>query len=314
MSAMSKYLDALATCPAPGQGQTHGWKMTVANLGALAGVDAATAEREILDALGPRAAEKRTGVRAAIEKAYRERRGMECGTLPKVPTRPKPKRADKTAGEFIRRGGGRTAADLRALSPVTIDWGADERWKGACALLRAMFMPGELVACGIIHKDRRGAQMTVRTCAEWCQRFRDGEWIPPTVVINPLKPEGGKTKSGKPSKVCDDAVAVHRHAVVEFDKRPLAEQVNFWLGWGLDAVTAITFSGNKSLHVIVRVDAADAAEWDRDVRGELYRRRMVPFGADGATANPSRGARLAGAFRADTKKLQTLLFCREALA
>ena len=315
---MDKYRDALAAVPSPGEGRTHGWMLGAANHAAAAGVDAATAEREIGDALGPRAAARRAEVRAAVEKAYREhgaRGRLGLGALP--PPQPKPRPAPLTAQEYIRRGGGRTEADLWEASPVHPSWEPVEGWRDACALLRAMFKPGELVACGEIREDagKQWWQGQVRPCAEWCGRFRGGEWIPPLVRVNPIKPEGGKTRSGKPSMVCDDAVAVFRHAVVEFDAMPLADQLNFWMGWGLEAVTAITFSGGKSLHAVLRVDVANREEWEREVRGGLYRRRMVPFGCDWQCANPSRGTRLAGARRADKGgAVQKLLFVREALA
>ena len=45
MTAADKFRNALATCPAPGEGRTHSWMMQAANFAAFAGVDAAEAER-----------------------------------------------------------------------------------------------------------------------------------------------------------------------------------------------------------------------------------------------------------------------------
>jgi hypothetical protein len=155
---------------------------------------------------------------------------------------------------------------------------------------------------------------TVRPRDEWIARFMGGESIPPLLCVNPLKPEGGQTAGGKPSPRCDSAVAVFRHAVAEFDGMPLAEQFAFWKGWGLDAVTAVTFSGSKSLHALLRVDCADREEWEKSVKGGLFRRVLVPLGCDRACANPARLSRLAGARRAERGgAVQKLLFVREAL-
>ena len=96
---------------------------------------------------------------------------------------------------------------------------------------------------------------------------------------------------------------------------PRADQLNFWLGWGLDTVSAITFSGGKSLHAVLRVDAEDREDWEKNVRGRLFRRTLIPLGCAGACQNPARLSRLAGARRADKGgAVQKLLFVREELA
>jgi hypothetical protein len=102
--------------------------------------------------------------------------------------------------------------------------------------------------------------------------------------------------------------------VAEFDGMPLADQFAFWMGWGLDAVTAVTFSGSKSLHALLRVDAANREEWEKSVKGGLFRRVLVPLGCDRACVNPARLSRLAGARRADKGgAVQKLLFVRGSL-
>lgn len=306
MTPLEKYRDALRAAPARNAGRTHSWMMGAANLAAAAGVDVATAEADLLAAM-PRKPNPPGEVRAALAKAYRERgAAVRFGAVPFIP-KPNPKPAAKTAAAFIRAGGGAGEADLWEASPVRIAWG-DEFWRDAVALLRALFRPGELVFCG----DRYGR--TVRARDEWCERWEGGEPVPPFLCVNPLKPGGGVTSGGKLSPRCDDAVAVFRHAVAEFDGMPLDDQLNFWMGWGLDAVAAITFSGSKSLHAVLRVDAASRGAWDREVRDGLFRRRLVPLGCDRTCANPSRLSRLAGARRPDKGgTVQKLLYVREPL-
>ena len=280
--------------------------MGAANFAAAAGVPAEEAEREIGAAMTRRPSPPGE-LREAILKAYGEREKRVALGLGPIPPKPKPKAAPMTAREFIRRGGEVEEADLWEASPMRIDWG-EEWWRDAFALLHALFMPGELVFCG----DKYGK--TVRERDEWCRRWEKGEAVPPFVCVNPLKAGGGMTAGGKPSPRCDDAVAVFRLAVAEFAGMRLGAQVKFWLGWGLGAVTAITFSGSKSLHAVLRVDAASREEWDREVRGRLFGNHLIPLGCDKTCVNPSRLTRLAGARREDKGgTVQKLLFIRGAL-
>lgn len=310
MSAADKYREALASAPADGDGRTHSWMMGTANLAALAGVDSGTAERDMADALGPRGRMRSVELRATVAKAYRERgeryeppRETWQERVIRAKTEAKGRRMERQSfiDFFAGRAAGLGEADLWEASPVHPSWEPEkEGWKDAWTLLRAMFRPGELVACGT--KTRK----SVRTCAEWCKAFRDGEPIPPLVIANPIKAEGGTTKDGMASMFCDDAVAAHRQCLIEFDNVPVETQIRFWLGFGLEDVRAMVFSGNKSVHAVLRIGAKDKREWDATV-GSIYKR----FGladADRACMNPSRGVRLAGAVREDTGRVQKLLF------
>lgn len=280
-----------------------------ANHAAAAGLPAETAAQEITAAMS-RPPSPAGEVRDAVARAYKDaggRVGMGLGTFVLPRPKPKPTPAPLTRAEFIKRGHGAAEVDFWSASPMRIDWG-EEWWRDAVALLHALFLPGELVYCG----DTFGR--TVRERDDWCERWEKGEPVPPLLCVNPLKPQGGMTAGGKPSPRCDDAVAVFRHAVAEMDGMPLADQFALWWGWGLDAVSAVTFSGSKSLHVLLRVDAADKKEWDANVRGRLFRRCLIPLGCDGACQNPSRLSRLAGALRADKGgAVQKLLYVREGL-
>ena len=309
MSAAEKYRDALASCP-PAGGGVHSWILGAANCAAFAEIPAPQAVAEITMGMSRPPSPPRE-VSDAVEKAYREsvgRVGLGLGVFVQPIQHPKPTPAPKTAEAFVRKGAGASEADLWEASPVRMDWGED--WKrDAVAQLRALFLPGELVFCG----DKFGKE--VRPVEDWIARIEGGEKIPPLLCPNPLKPGGGMTKAGKPSYRCDDAVAVFRHAVAEFDGMPIDKQIKFWVGLGLGAVTCLTYSGGKSIHALLRVDAPDAAAWKRNVRGRLFDRTLIPLGCDGACVNPSRLSRLAGATRADKGgAVQKLLFCREPLA
>ena len=309
MRAAEKYKEALAACPSKGGG-VHAWMLGAANHAAAAGIPAEQAAAEIAAAM-TRPPSPSSEVRDAVARAYRDRgarpaAGLSAWLPPARPFKPRP--APLSASTFIRRGGDAEEVDLWEASPVRIDWGDDWRLD-ACALLRALFLPRELVYCG----DTYGR--TVKARDAWIESFLNGSPIPPFFCVNPFKAEGGETSGGKKSPRCDNAVSTFRHCVAEMDAMPLADQVKFWAGWGLENVAAITFSGSKSLHVIIRVDARDREEWDGEVKRGLYARRLVPLGCDGACVNPARLTRLAGARRADKGgAVQKLLYVREALA
>lgn len=298
------YTTLLTSCPASGSGErrVHRWLLSMANRALRDGVDYEQWATDMVTHATRPVSE--TELRDAWTKAAGKPATGELTRLRQVS-----KPAPLTARELIRRGGGRTLDDLMAMSPVRVDCPPEERWKSSQAFLRALFKPDELVSCGDTYSK------VVLPCSDWCQRVGNREWIPPLVIVNPLKPGGGRRKSdGAPSMICDDAVSVFRHAVVEFDNMPLDDQLNLLVGFGLNAVTAITFSGGRSLHAIVRVDAESSKEWEQAVRGYLFRRLMVPLGCDPQCQNPARRTRLAGALREDKGgALQTLLFVREAL-
>ena len=302
---VKKFKAALANCPPPGAG-VHAWTLATANRAAAAGIDPEQAI-ELITAAMTRTPSPASEVLDTVQKAYTER-GAHVGGLEAVVFQSKPNPAPLSASEFVQRGAGATEADLLAASPVHIGWG-DDRWLSACALLRAAFLPGELVYCGF----ENGGSVLERD--DWIYRFANHEYLPPLFCPNPLKAGGGVSAAGKTSIRCDDAVSVFRHAVAEFDGLSLADQILFWMGWGLDAVTAVTFSGSKSLHTLLRVDCTSREEWDRGVKNGLFRQRLIPLGCDGACKNPSRLTRLAGACRPDNGgAVQRLLFVREELA
>ena len=181
---------------------------------------------------------------------------------------------------------------------MRIDWG-DEWWRDAVALLHALFRRGEWVHCG-----KEGEGHAVRERDEWCARWEQGEEIPPQVCVNPLRGKGRR---------CAENIAAFRHAVAKVDVPPDA-QARFWTGWGLDAVAAVTHSGDGTLDVVLRVDAANALEWERKVRQELFAKWLFPLGCPVSCSLPFSLARLAGAVRTDRgdprEAQQRLVFVR----
>ncbi|MCE0483116.1 MAG: hypothetical protein LV479_02635 [Methylacidiphilales bacterium] len=112
-----------------------------------------------------------------------------------------------------------------------------------------------------------------------------------------------ETGSGKDGAICDSDVTAHRFALVESDILPLELQLSVIARLPLP-VAAIIFSGGKSYHALVRVDAVDVVEYRRDVGRMLALLR--PLGFDQSTGNPSRMSRLPGATRGE--ELQRLVY------
>ena len=108
---------------------------------------------------------------------------------------------------------------------------------------------------------------------------------------NPVRPGLDDQTAAK-----DEGVVAFRHALVEFDSVPLEQQFAIVLATRLP-VSAVVYSGGKSLHAWVRVDAPDR---------ETYKQRVAAIhalpllaGMDKANKNPSRLTRLPGARRGD---------------
>lgn len=315
----NRFALALQNVPAPGGGRTHSWCQSAANAAAWDGIDATEAERQILEALGERAAAHRWCVASAIRRAYQDIR-RDAPVLgryrPTVTVKRKPTlselqgTAPKAAAQFVELGRGIEAGDIEAEMGI-IDPPIGPR-EEAVALLRALFKPGEGVWAANDPTDVR----SVRACDEWIRWIQQGHPIPTRICPNPIRIGGRR---------CDADVTAWRHLVGEFDDVdgwPLARQLEFWWGYTfsrdfgpLDGVTALVFSGNKSYHAFLRVDCADRREWDRFAVGRVLT-PLVQFGADPQFSVPSQGARMAGAIRNDEKvqdAAQRLLFVRGEL-
>lgn len=172
---------------------------------------------------------------------------------------------------------------------------------GTRLLLRTLFRPGEgvSIAQGRID-DEEGERPKdsglVLTCADWIKRLDDaggkpgGIWTSSKgagvfIRINPMRMGG----SGGDADVAD-----FRHALLEWDNLALEEQ------WSLINASrvpcaAVIYSGGKSVHAWVKVDAKDRAEYDERVR--ILHAHFSSYGQDEKNKNPSRFSRLPGATR-----------------
>jgi len=156
--------------------------------------------------------------------------------------------------------------------------------------LRALFHPDDIVCLCSNVRDPG----TFKPAKVWIAKAEAGEVTQEFVIPNPMAEENR----------CDNDVAHHRHVLIEFDEVSASKQLDFWAASGVPLV-ALTWSGNKSYHGIVKVDCGTRQEWDFKVKRDLYAKRFNALGADVHCKNPARLTRLPGVQRRDTEQEQT---------
>lgn len=117
-----------------------------------------------------------------------------------------------------------------------------------------------------------------------------GAWI----ACNPMDGEDAR----------DSNVTDYRYTLIESDTMPVQDQYTYWQHSSLP-VAALVYSGGKSIHAIVRVDAADYDQYINRVRYLHQYLSDHGFSADPSNKNPSRYTRLPGIPR--NGKIQKLL-------
>lgn len=117
-----------------------------------------------------------------------------------------------------------------------------------------------------------------------------GVWV----RMNPIDPKRDPTHTTPTNKMVTD----YRFALLESDDMPLEEQVSFLRKSELP-ITVMTFSGGKSVHALVRIDAFD----EKDYRSKVNRLhewcRKNGFKPDEKTKNPARLTRFPGCYRGE---------------
>jgi len=186
--------------------------------------------------------------------------------------------------------------DLMELSPINL---IDDPANDGRLLLESLYSPEEFLFLG----DNYGT--TVKQVREW---LKEEITKYPFFIPNPFDGKAYESSTGKMSFRCDAAIAAGRFAVCEMDNLPIENQAAFWLKLRTKLpITAISHSGSKSLHALIKVNlSADKAEWERVVKRELFENFLVPFGVDRACSNISRLSRLPGHLR--DKGLQRLIY------
>ena len=217
---------------------------------------------------------------------------------------------------LIRDGGGKASSkDLFPLSPVPVSRLSPH---DQTAAFLSLYKPSDLLHIFANDQHRRAELgRDILTRDEWLERLRrTGDLGGDCIGRNPLTGRQGTNGEGRPSFTSRDCVNGYRYALVEFDALPLAEQCAFWLGWLhrpnlAPQLAALTFSGSKSIHGLVRTgaDAITAPKIEQDLHNLLCSDPDERYRADPNTLKPHGGTRLAGATRrGNGGRMQTLLF------
>jgi hypothetical protein len=175
---------------------------------------------------------------------------------------------------------------------------------GTRAFLAALFRPDEGVRIGRARMDDNGREVPdgegiVLSCREWLARLDKFKGKPNLIFpsegpglfvgVNPMRLGGSK----------DSDVTDYRHALIEFDKISTTEQWAILAGSRVP-LAAVTYSGGKSIHGLVRINARDRREYEDRVRA-LYA-HFANYLPDETCRNPSRFSRLPGARRFDKRQ------------
>jgi RecA-family ATPase len=166
---------------------------------------------------------------------------------------------------------------------------------GAIEFIKAVFKEGEYISIGNGRiKDGKKAGIdggAVHTREEWLDfleendlyGFNRNEGV--FIRVNPMASREGKS---------DQHVAAYRHALIESDSVPREVQYAIYKRSGLP-ITAITDSGDASIHAWVRVGAKSREEYDKRVA--MIYSLLSNYAFDVKNGNPSRYARLPGGWR-----------------
>lgn len=212
---------------------------------------------------------------------------------PLLPTKPRPKLAFDP--EMLRRLAGEQVVDLPWLAnrseidPAGID---------ATHFLSKIYNAeaGERVIVFSEYKSQGQALWPVDPIPTAAP---DGIWFLAQPVDGKLRPN---PRIGKMSRRSEESVLAWRWMVLESDDAPL----RLWLAAlskVVPRIAAITTSGGRSVHALVRVDAPTKKAWDAEKKRILG---LVTVGADPGALSAVRLTRLPGCMRGS--KQQKLLY------
>jgi RecA-family ATPase len=196
-----------------------------------------------------------------------------------------PQKAERARAAEYKRSAG--SADTQGELPTDLEQ------TGPIEFLNGLFHPGEYVCITLPDIEGNPTVNIIHSREEWIDAdfgnsfaSRYGVWF----CINPLKDHESRT---------DGNVADFRHLLVEIDNGALEAQYANLIASGLP-LAALSYSGNKSIHALVKIDASDPQEFEE--RQEIVYRHLERLGIDKANSNPARLSRLPGVARGDSKQ------------
>jgi len=129
----------------------------------------------------------------------------------------------------------------------------------------------------------------------------DGVWFLPQPVDGEYHPN--PRLNGKMSRRSEESVTAWRFAVLESDKADADDWLRCLVQMPL-RIACISDSGGRSIHALVRVDAASKKDWDKQIAA--VKPLLVTLGADNGALTAVRLSRLPHAKRGE--RVQRLLY------
>ena len=226
------------------------------------------------------------------ERASGGRDGVRREFVPPKP-RPKlvyePERLKKIAGDLAE------VVDLPWLANRSE---LDPAWVSATDFLARLYnaQAGERV---LVFSEYKSQGQAVWPTESIPTGGREGVWFLAQPVDGKSRPN---PRLGKMSRRSEESVLAWRWMVLESDEAP----VRLWLGAlarVVPRIAAITTSGGRSVHALVRVDAKTKKDWDEQKKRILG---LVTVGADPGALSAVRLTRLPACWRGE--KEQKLLY------
>jgi hypothetical protein len=286
-------------CPPdePGAPCINDWVYTVARACAKRpfGIRAAVMDRAIdLTRAAMTRGEKGDEVRRAFQKAYGQAYDPSHKATPPVEF------GDydpDVLAEIAMEGPEVTPEQLARRSPVSVDVSAAEFFR--------LVFPGEKVFATTWPMTKSGFVYEGPNESEELQRYLDGNKEGAWFLSNPVDGKWRDTVDGSQTVRSEANLTNFRHIVLESDVAP-ADQ---WLAMLVQqplAIVALYRSGGRSIHALVRINAKNKAEFDRE--RDRMRVKYCPLGADSAAMSAVRLTRVPNVIRGDNFAYQKLIY------
>ena len=188
---------------------------------------------------------------------------------------------------------------LAKQSPVAVDW------QDSSSVLRQLYGGGEKVLVFSNLKSQGqllwDANQSDDLQPQLLPTGKDGVWFLPQPVSGGFYPN--PRANGKSSRRSEEAVTSWRYAVLESDEADADDWLRCLVQMPL-RIASICESGGRSIHALVRVDAASKEDWDRLMTP--IKPVLITLGADPGALSAIRLSRLPQAMRGE--RCQRLLY------
>ena len=283
--------DLIPPCPPGGEG-CHNWMYGAACTLAANGYDDNAISAFIAGNL------KRPPQPQEIENTLRKVRSLEGGDTPPSPSCSFKRAYDQEKFAALTAEGPMEEDDFAATSPVDVSTVTTTGFLHALYPDRQVVLFNKYESQGQIVWQERVSDEAVRLTLG---RNKDGAWF----LVNPVTGKFATRADGTKTMRSEVNLTSYEYGLVESDVADTGLWLRLLTKLDLPGV-AVTSSGNRSVHTIVRVGAADKAGWIEKM-SEIAD-VVVPLGADPAAITAVRLSRLPGITRGDNGKQQRLLW------